>query len=42
MHPRPDLRVPAEGNQPPARDGAGERERLLLDFVAGARDGASA
>ncbi len=33
MHPRPDLRVPAEGNQPPARTER-ERERLLLDFVA--------
>jgi len=32
MHPRPDLRVPAEGNQPwPAAER--EREKMLLDFV---------
>ena len=32
MHPRPDLRVPAEGNQPsPATQR--KREKLLLDFV---------
>jgi uncharacterized protein YcaQ len=32
MHPRPDLRVPAEGNQPsPAAER--KRERKLLDFV---------
>jgi uncharacterized protein YcaQ len=32
MHPRPDLRVPAEGNQPsPAAER--KRERMLLDFV---------
>ena len=33
MHPRPDLRVPASGNQP-ANAAEGKREQLLLDFVA--------
>ena len=33
MHPRPELRVPAEGNQP-ALATERARERLLLDFVA--------
>ncbi len=34
MHPRPDLRVSAEGNRPTLA-AERKRERLLLDFVAG-------
>jgi uncharacterized protein YcaQ len=32
MHPRPDLRVPAEGNQPTSR-AQRKKEKMLLDFV---------